>query len=222
MSVVPLIEGETFVTSPAEFDVQGRRLFIGNFDRRQLQGRGANVSYDLRVGPQYRDHREPHPSELGPNEKITLIPGAAVLVYTEEEVHFPHCMFGYVVPKVGLLQKGLSNTLSKVDPGYPGRLVITIFNLGKQKLHVARGDAFCALVVHRVEEGATLYEGGAKQIAGLRRRSFRFLLRQVNDKLDEYHTSVLAALVLVGLLELFSRFAPFVSHLWHWLWRFAR
>lgn len=170
MSVVPLIEGKSFVTTQGEFTTgkgaSGCSVLILNFDRTQLSGKGSNVSYDLRVGPKYRDHRREQPRDLMPGGQISLEPGSAVIIQTEEEVHFPQCRFGYVVPKVRELQRGLSNTMSKVDPGYHGPLLVTLFNLGGQKVTVGRSDPFCTLVVHQVAEGAKLYEGAAKQIEG--------------------------------------------------------
>jgi hypothetical protein len=65
---------------------------------------------------------------------------------------------------------GLTNTLAKVDPGYPGSLVVTIFNLGKTTQKLSRRAPFCQMVVHTVLEGATLYHKGSKQVAGAPRR----------------------------------------------------
>lgn len=226
MSVIPLIENETFVISQNDFahdgGVLGYRVLIRNFDKTQLAKPGANVSYDLRVGPKYRDHREQFPRDLDVGGKIHLLPGSAVIVQTEEEVHFPQSMFGYVVPKVGLLQKGLSNTMSKVDPGYSGPLVITLFNLGKQEVTIMRGAPFCALVMHRVLEGGTSYEGVAKQVAGMRKKGLMFRFRQLHDRLEAHQTTILIALTIattmlaiVTLLDVGSHSAPFLWHLWH-------
>jgi dCTP deaminase len=138
-----------------------------------------------------------------------------VIVQTEEELHFPRAMFGYVVPKVKLLQKGLSNTMSKVDPGYPGPLIITLFNLGKRKVTVHRGDPFCAFVVHDTAEGATLYAGVGKQVAGDKKQRVRLWIRWAHDKLEANHTAILAALVLVGLVEIVIRILELIWVLKH-------
>jgi len=226
MSVIPLIEDHTFVASQDDFaqggGILGSRLLIKNFDKTQFAQPGANVSYDLRVGPKYRDHREQLPRDVEPGGNVSLLPGSAIIVQTEEEVHFPRMMFGYVVPKVGLLQKGLSNTMSKVDHGYHGPLVITLFNLGKQEITLQRGQPFCALVIHTTLEGATLYEGVAKQVAGQRKRGFMYRFRQLHDRLETHQTTISIALILatmmlalVTFLDVGSHSAPFLMHLWH-------
>lgn len=155
MSVVPLVRespNPTVVSDPAAFTMAGDALLIREMDASQLHGicDSANVSYDLRVGSKYRDHRDAQPTDLNKEERIELLPGAAVIIQTEEALQLPACMFGYIVPKVTLLQQGLSNTLSKVDPGYDGHLLITLFNLGKTKQYVIRNAPFCALVVHSI------------------------------------------------------------------------
>ena len=88
------------------------------------------------------------------------------MIETEEEVWLPHSMFGYIVPKVRLLQDGVSNTLSKVDPGYHAPLVVTVFNLGQKEVELHQGQSFCALVVHDVRPGVRPYTGPGKKIEG--------------------------------------------------------
>jgi len=78
----------------------------------------------------------------------------------------PAGLFGYIVPRVRWLQQGVSNTLSKVDSGYNGRLLVTLFNLGQNTVPIAGKAGFCSLVVHDVGEGVRLYEGTPKTIAG--------------------------------------------------------
>lgn len=218
MSIVPLVNGQSFVTSQEEFaigdGVLGKRVLIGRFDHEQLSGRGANVSYDLRVGPQYRDHRDENPKDLDRCGKIHLLPGAAVIIQTEEEVHFPASRFGYVVPKVGMLQKGLSNTMSKVDPGYHGPLLITLFNLGRQKVAVERFEPFCSLVVHEVLGGARAYDGGAKQIKG-QPKSFMMRLRGWASWIETYRATIIVAAAVFGGLEGIVRLGLYLWHYFH-------
>jgi deoxycytidine triphosphate deaminase len=180
MSVIPLnIEGDhvTVVLTEQQFRYDGHALLILNADVAQLRPpdstgnpgeNRSNASYDLRVGGAWRDHRDPKEQvrSLGADDEILLLPRGAVLIETEEQVWLPHSMFGYVVPKVGLLQRGVSNTLSKIDPGYHDYLVVTLFNLGQATIHLKRGRKFCALVVHDVGAGVRPYTGVGKRILG--------------------------------------------------------
>jgi dCTP deaminase len=174
MSVIPLVVGDTVATTEAQFDSaggrQGNTLLIRNFDNAQLVGNAPNLSYELRVGPEYKDHRDGSKWPVTDDEPITLLPGAAVIIETAEDLHMPKGMFGYIVPKVKWLQEGVSNTLSKVDAGYNGSLLVTLFNLGKNKVKLHLHEPFCSLVIHDVGAGVHLYEKPAKRLVGPNRR----------------------------------------------------
>ena len=147
MSVVPLIRGKTVVESRGEFDaaggMKGYKILIKPLDEKQLLLNAkdeSNLTYDLRVGDEYKDHRYKGKADVG-EEGIKLRPNSAVIIQTLEHVHLPKFRFGYIVPKVKLLQKGISNTSSKVDPGYDGRLLVTVFNLGSKTETLHKGQS---------------------------------------------------------------------------------
>ena len=188
MSVIPLVTSgpnRTVVTTEEEFQVAGgfagNSLLIFNIDATQLGANECNASYDLRIGSEYRDHRDPDKRQIPEGGSITLFPGGALIIETEEAVLLPGSMFGYIVPKVRCLHEGASNTMSKVDPGYNGPLVITLFNLGKNKVTLRRGQRFCSLVVHQVCDGALLYNKPAKRITG---RAVEGVFRKLRDRLE--------------------------------------
>jgi dCTP deaminase len=198
--------GQTIATTEAEFDKargrQGQTLLIRNFDNTQLSADAPNLSYELRVGPEYKDHRDGSKWPVTDAEPITLLPGAAVIIETAESLHMPKGMFGYIVPKVTWLQKGISNTLSKVDAGYNGPLLVTIFNLGKNKEDLHLHEPFCSLVVHDVGAGAHLYEKGPKRLVGPNRK--RSLWQRVRNWLEAnpatVHVALIAATVLLAIV----------------------
>lgn len=170
MSIIPLTLGKSIVDTEDTFQTvggfEGNAVLIFNLDKAQLSGSSSNVSYDLRVGNEYRGHHDAEKTELGDDGVLVLHPGNAVLIQSEEVVFLPRKLFGYIVPKVSLLQKGITNTLSKVDPGYNGPLIVTLFNLGKSDLRLKRRESFCSIVLHSVAEGATLYNKPGKRITG--------------------------------------------------------
>jgi deoxycytidine triphosphate deaminase len=142
---------------------------IRGFDETQLSAGEpgeSNLSYDLRVGAEYRDHRYGWKRDIFENDHITLLPGSAVIIETEESLLLPAKMLGYIVPGVYWLQQGVSNTLSKVDSGYNGHLLVTLFNLGKNTICIDRRERFCSLVLHSAGADPRLYDKGEKRIAG--------------------------------------------------------
>lgn len=188
MPVIPLVtsgSNRTVVDTEEEFQAtggfEGSALLIFNRDKTQLNGIDCNSSYDLRIGPEYRDHRDPDKRETPEKKPIDLFPGGALIIETEESLILPKGMFGYIVPKVTCLHDGVSNTMSKVDPGYNGPLIITLFNLGKNKVPLRRGQKFCSLVVHTVAGGAVLYNKPGKRITG---KSVEGTFRKLRDRLE--------------------------------------
>jgi dCTP deaminase len=189
MAAIPLIvEGpaKTVVdTEPAFHEAGGREgevIFIRPLDRTQLydpESQDSNTTYDLRVGPRYRHPREEKETPLFHDMAIRISPGASVIIETEEYVELPRKMFGLIIPKVTLLQRGLSNTSSKVDPGYPGHLQVTVFNLGNTTEELKRLDKFCALCIFQVSGGAKLYEKGEQRT--LSQPKDKFLKRLANS-----------------------------------------
>ncbi len=159
------------VTSSDQFDRDGPAILIQGGDRQQLEvdREECNASYDLRVGELFRDHRSLEGQELGASDEINLLPGNAVIIETEEWVEFPKWRFGQILPRVSLLQQGIANTPSKVDPGYKGRLLITAFNHGKRTVSLRRGQRFCSLHVFDVTGAVRPYDKPGKRISGARR-----------------------------------------------------
>lgn len=173
MSVIPLtIAGPapSVVTHAENFRLHGTAILIQDVDEAQLEPREheCNVSYDLRVGNLYRDHKPRRPVESldSDNDFITLLPGSAAIITTKEVVHFPTTIFGHILPRVTLLQNGIANTPTKVDPGYHGSLLITVFNHGRRTERLKRNAAFCALYLMSVAPEAQPYDKPGKQLVG--------------------------------------------------------
>jgi len=211
MSVIPLtIEGadRTIVTIQDDFNTESRAALMQGADLGQFAEVGtSNVSYDLRVGLRYRDHRERPVKQLSEKSEIGLRPGAAIIIETAEYLHLPRMMYGSIAPKVSLLQLGLSSTYSKVDPGYHGHLLITLFNLGKATLRLKKGDRFCALTLFEVGTGARLYDKDPKQIdaqpAGQPRR-------KVREWLEANHIYITIALIIATLYPAIEHLIKFI------------
>ena len=202
MSVIALtIEGPdpSVVTSSDAFSREGSAILIQNRDPVQLSpdDNECNATYDLRVGQIYRDHRSFDSQELGLSDQISLLPGNAVIIETEELVAFPKQRFGQILPKVSLLQQGIANTPSKVDPGYNGYLLITAFNHGKQTIALRRGQRFCSLHVFDVEGPVRPYDKPGKRITGAH-RSARW--RWLRDLIDANVPIVVLVQTLITLM----------------------
>lgn len=205
MSVIPFIlngSNRTIVENRQDYEnaggLGGEVIFIIGFDGQQLlEPNSSNASYDLRIGEEYRDHRDLGKTALSNNDKIVLQPGSAVIIETAELVQLPKSRFGQIVPKVSLLQEGLSNTSSKIDPGYNGKLLITVFNLGKRKVSLKKGDKFCTLYVLDIKAGATPYNKPPKQIIGDSKRGLFSKIQDYIETNQAYFTIILIPLTIL-------------------------
>ena len=193
MSVIPFIlngPNNTVVKSRQEYEqaggLEGEVIFIQNLDHSQiLDTKSSNVTYDLRVGTDYQGHKDAGSTKLLTGESISLEPGAAIIIETMELVQFPKSRFGHIVPKVTLLQNGISNTSSKIDPGYNGHLLVTVFNLGKRTIHLKEGEKFCTFYVLEVARGVLAYEKVGKKLPGTSKKN---LLRRIADYTESHPT----------------------------------
>jgi dCTP deaminase len=214
MAVLPFVLGQTVVTRDEEFTPTGGAVLIKACDRQQLEGTEAcNATYDLRVGDKYRDHRDNGATELRPGQSFPLLPGEAVIIQALEEVHFPNSVFGQIVPKVLLLQVGISNTSSKVDPGYDGPLQITVFNLGKRSHTFQHGAPFCGLYILRVDtSNVRPYRGKSKQMEGTRRGG---IWRQMRDFIQRNAGIISSVALLLSVVAALPSVASWIRALFH-------
>lgn len=208
MAIIPFIIGEkendTVMTEPSKFDQQKSKICIVNLDKSQLEDENdSNASYDLRIGATYRDHRKNETVNIKENQDITLKSGAAIIIKTAEEVHFPNNRFGQILPKVGLLHQGVSNTTSKVDPGYRGFLTITLFNLGKETIILKKNEKFCTLVIQEVATGTIPYQKESKSIPNSDMKTP--LLKVVKTVTTENSTIITIIISLVAIIVAFVK-----------------
>lgn len=218
MSVVPLIPGKTVVKNREEFEAAGGRksdtIMIQPLDDSQLRLDAkdeSNLTYDLRVGKEYRDHRYKGKAAVG-KEGIKLPPNSAVIIQTLEHVHVPKFRFAYVVPKVSLLQKGISNTSSKVDPGYDGRLLVTVFNLGSKTETLYKDEKFCTIAFHTImkdySDDIRLYDKGEKELEGA---TYTDVFRMLFYGVRRIAVPIILVVFVLALIR-FPEFADAVEH----------
>ncbi|MDZ5712422.1 dCTP deaminase domain-containing protein [Jeotgalibacillus haloalkalitolerans] len=202
MSVIPFVfEGDNrnITNNIDEFVLSEKKLYLTyELENTKINNRkDSNISYNLRVGKEYRDHRETGKTDIKIDDTFTLHPGNAIVIQTEEYFNFPKTYFGQILPKVSLLHEGVSNTTSKVDPGFKGYLYITIFNLGKKPRIFKRGDEFCSLILHDVGEGVTAYDKPPPNLPGKDKLK---KMAKLHDFIDRNGVSLSVLLSIISIL----------------------
>ena len=73
-------------------------------------------------------------------------PAQFAILYTDERVHIPDDVIGFISIKFGEKSKGLVNISGfHVDPGYSGRLKFCVYNAGNKIIHLGYGMQYFSL-----------------------------------------------------------------------------
>jgi dCTP deaminase len=142
-------------------EVKQGYLGIENFDEDCLQP----ASYDLRIGPLVYSPSSPTPdkainiSENGGWHRIQ--PYGTAVIMTYETLRLPSDMVGRFGLKSGFARRGLlASTGPQVDPGFEGKLFVSIMNLTPASHILSYKDTFLSIEFHKLEEKPEkTYEG---------------------------------------------------------------
>lgn len=139
--------------------VSTKRLSIANFDKSSVQP----ASYDLRIGDLVYAPPDPDkPYNLAANGGSYRLPpyGNAVLT-TFEDLKLPADMLGRIGLKSGFARRGLfASTGPQIDPGFEGKLFISVFNLTAASQLLRYLETFLTIEFHSLEKRPErTYEG---------------------------------------------------------------
>ena len=125
------------------------------------------ASYDLRLGK--RALISPKGDERGrvvdldkeKDQMLTILPGQYVAILTEEKLELPNDICARFGLKSNLARKGLMAFGGiQVDPGFVGRLAISLFNVGPENIQIKVGTPMVTIEFEKLEEPtATPYSG---------------------------------------------------------------
>jgi dCTP deaminase len=145
--------------------LENGRVRIEPLDEGQIQA----ACVDLRLGGEFRVFKHTHEALIdsrNPKEYTECIavggrpfiihPGEFVLGITKERVALPADISAYVDGKSSLGRLGVTAhiTSSLVEPGWDGRLVLEIANLGKMPVSLYPDMKICKLVLMRMSSAS--------------------------------------------------------------------
>ena len=74
------------------------------------------------------------------NSNFNIPAGQFAFLLTEEIVHIPNNVMGFISLRTGIKFQGLINVSGfHVDPGYHGQLVYAVYNAGPSQIHLNTG-----------------------------------------------------------------------------------
>jgi dCTP deaminase len=123
----------------------------------------ANVqpaSYDLSFGDQIAIGGAP-PRDLEDTDEVEIDPGVTAFVCTLEKVMLPKSFCARLGPTSMLARNGIFVSAGlQVDPGYSGKLFVSLHNHGPETFVVCKSMPFLSLEIHRLGiEAAEPYGG---------------------------------------------------------------
>lgn len=198
-------------------------LTITDFSEECLQP----ASYDLRLGKYvYVSHEEKPPFTLSEGKFLTLEPGAFALVTTYEMIEMPRNLRGRVGLRAKYSLTGLINLSGpQIDPGFKGRLVLGLVNLGPRARKIRYLDRVFTLEIVKLSSTASKgYSGEFRQENALPARLVEMIpheksssLPQISNRLERVETKmdniqkVLYGVVIPIVLALIASLIAIVS-----------
>lgn len=127
-------------------------------------------SLDLHVGNIYEPgkKKDEKGGESNPLSALILEPGHTAIVGTLEDFNLPDDIAGIAFPPSRISFQGILMTNpGHIDPGYHGKMRLTVINMGKQKFVLRSGDLIITLLLIQLSENPTkswkAREGGGAQ-----------------------------------------------------------
>lgn len=147
-----------------------KEILIEPFSEESLQPAG----YDLRVGDEaYLNGKIVNVKEL---ETIAIPPKAYTLILTLERIKLPDDVMGDMKLRSSLAREGLIGSLAWVDPGWDGKLTLSVYNASDKQVELSYGERFVQIAFIRLEGPAKnpyrgRYQGSGEIVLSKRRSS---------------------------------------------------
>lgn len=139
--------------------IESEHIKIGNFDARYLEP----ATYDMRLGNEIFQVSSDSAGRRDLETSRILIIGASefALVGTYETLELPNDVVGHFGLKSSLSRRGLYASIgTQIDPGFRGRLFVSLFNLTPAPIPIEYMDTFLTVEFSRLEHPpATGYVG---------------------------------------------------------------
>jgi deoxycytidine triphosphate deaminase len=147
--------------------VEGGLLFRKDtFEKENCEG----VFYVLRLGEEAHSVTFGGEREFDNKGELSIEPKECVNVLSVEELHFAGKYTGLIFSRVTFLGQGICHVATTVDPGWDGRLTITLFNVGNRPMFIKRGENACKMMILEIDDApGRLYSeyGGRVPPAGV-------------------------------------------------------
>ncbi|MCT7997219.1 dCTP deaminase [Laspinema olomoucense] len=131
-------------------------IFIGPFDPKFLTG----VGYDLRVGDRGFSWKNKEILNIEQDRKIVIKPNDTVVIQTLESVSLSKKIGATVHSIVNtVIKKGASHISTTIDPGWTGKLYISIHNFRDVDIELYFAEPLCTVCFYELRSEAKVSPG---------------------------------------------------------------
>jgi dCTP deaminase len=130
---------------------QNKRIIIEPFDEDSL----TPVGYDLRVGEKGFSWKSQRKVEINDQNSLKIEPNDTVVIETYESIQLSK-QFGAIIHSMAtqVIRRGLSHISTTIDPGWTGRLLISVHNYRPSAIELEFREKFCTVCFYQVQSEA--------------------------------------------------------------------
>lgn len=122
----------------------------------------------LSIIPFYKERLTPAGYDFASFSAIDLSPKSHELIATSESVELSGQILATIHLKSSFAREGVIGSFAVIDPGYKGKLTLSVYNAGSSVIHIKENEPIVQIVFHRTGEPSTQpYKGKYQNTQGI-------------------------------------------------------
>jgi dCTP deaminase len=120
------------------------------------------------IKPFLKDRLTPAGYDFSSGIACALYPKQQKLIVTAEYLEIPADVLGTIYLKSSLCREALIGGFAVIDPGFRGKLTLSLFNSGESAVHIDKNEPLVQVIFHKTGEPASNpYKGKYQDSIGL-------------------------------------------------------
>ncbi len=120
------------------------------------------------IDPFSKDRLTPAGYDFSAGAACDLPPKQQTLIVTAEHLEVPADVLGTIYLKSSLCREALIGGFAVIDPGFRGKLTLSLFNTGESTVRIGKNEPVIQVVFHRTgEPSSNPYNGRYQDSSGL-------------------------------------------------------
>jgi dCTP deaminase len=112
----------------------------------------ASSSGDLCISPFYKERLTPAGYDFASNSEVDLVPQDHKLISSLESIELGAQILAIIHLKSSLSREGLFGSFAIIDPGYRGKLTLSVYNAGNKVIHIEKNEPIVQVIFIRTGE----------------------------------------------------------------------